>query len=117
MNTVTTLAALGLLAITAGPASAQSGHAGMHHGAAMPQTAGQPMAKMSEGTIKKVDKAGGKLTIAHGPLENLAMPAMTMAFAVTDKALLEQVKPGDRIRFVAADIGGKLTVSTLESAK
>ena len=45
------------------------------------------------------------------------MPGMTMAFAVRDKAMLDQVKPGDKIRFVAMDMGGALTVSSLENAK
>ena len=83
----------------------------------MSHDAGQPMAKMSEGTVKKVDKAAGKITIAHGPLENLNMPGMTMAFAVKNKAMLDQVKAGDKIRFVAMDMGGTLTGSSLENTK
>ena len=38
----------------------------------------------------------GKLTIKHGPLENLGMDAMTMVFKVKDPAMLSQVKVGDR---------------------
>jgi Cu/Ag efflux protein CusF len=45
------------------------------------------------------------------------MPGMTMDFAVKDKAMLDQVKPGGKIRFVAMDMGGMLTVSSLENAK
>jgi len=37
-------------------------------------------APMSEGEIKKIDTAAGKLTIKHGPLENLGMEPMTMVF-------------------------------------
>lgn len=117
MKTAITVATLAFLAITNTPAIAESGHMDMKHGAGMSHDAGQPMAKMSEGTVKKVDKAAGKITIAHGPLENLNMPGMTMAFAVKDKAMLDQVKPGDKIRFVAMDMGGALTVSSLENAK
>jgi hypothetical protein len=32
--------------------------------------------------IRKVDKASGKLTIKHGPINNLDMPGMTMVFQV-----------------------------------
>jgi Cu/Ag efflux protein CusF len=56
---------------------------------------------MSHGEIKKVDAANGKLTIKHGPLENLGMEAMTMVFKVKDPAMLSQVKVGDKIDFVA----------------
>lgn len=104
------------------PAIADSGqmnmnHGGMNHGAGMAHDGAMAMAKMSEGTIKKVDKAAGKITIAHGPLENLNMPGMTMAFAVKDKAMLDQVKAGDKVHFVAESMNGALTVTTLESAK
>lgn len=69
---------------------------------------------LSEGDVRKVDQASGKLTIKHGPLENLGMPAMTMIFRVKDVAMLEQVKPGDRIKFLAEKINGAITVTTLE---
>ncbi|WP_322025705.1 copper-binding protein [Burkholderia sp. BCC1977] len=68
---------------------------------------------MSHGEIRKVDPAAGKLTIKHGPLENLGMEAMTMVFKVKDPAMLSQVKTGDKIDFVAEDVGGALTVVEL----
>jgi Cu/Ag efflux protein CusF len=74
-------------------------------------------AMLSEGVVKKVDKAQGKLTIKHGPLENLGMPAMTMVFRVKDAAWLEQLKPGDDIRFLADRVNGAFTVTTLEVVK
>ncbi|MBN3786065.1 copper-binding protein [Burkholderia sp. Ac-20353] len=69
---------------------------------------------MSHGEIKKVDTANGKLTIKHGPLENLGMEAMTMVFKVQDPAMLSQVKVGDKIDFVADDANGALTVMKLQ---
>ena len=74
-------------------------------------------AAMSEGEVKKVDKAAGKITIKHGPLANLDMPPMTMVFRVKDAAVLDQVKAGDRIRFVAEKDGGAITVTRLEQVK
>ena len=71
----------------------------------------------SEGTVKKVDKAAGKITIKHGPLANLGMPPMTMAFAVGDPAMLDKVKAGDEVRFTADQVGDALTVTELETAK
>lgn len=73
-------------------------------------------AKLSEGEVRKVDKAGGKLTIKHGPLENLDMPPMTMAFRVKEAAMLDRVKPGDRIRFLAERVNGVFTITQLEVA-
>ncbi|KVL40322.1 copper-binding protein [Burkholderia sp. MSMB1835] len=70
--------------------------------------------RMSHGEIRKVDTAAGKLTIKHGPLENLGMDAMTMVFKVKDPAMLSQVKAGDTIDFVAEDVGGALTVVELK---
>ncbi|KVK98569.1 copper-binding protein [Burkholderia ubonensis] len=69
---------------------------------------------MSHGEIRKVDTAAGKLTIKHGPLENLGMDAMTMVFKVKDAAMLSQVKVGDRIDFVADEVNGALTVTKLQ---
>ena len=70
-------------------------------------------APLAEGEVRKVDKAAGKLTIRHGPLENLGMPPMTMVFRVRDAAMLDQVKPGDRIQFLAEKIDGAYTVTKL----
>ncbi|KVE71971.1 copper-binding protein [Burkholderia vietnamiensis] len=69
---------------------------------------------MSHGEIRKVDLAAGKLTIKHGPLENLGMEAMTMVFKVKDPAMLSQVKVGDKIDFVAEEVNGALTVVKLQ---
>jgi Cu(I)/Ag(I) efflux system protein CusF len=69
---------------------------------------------MSTGEVKKVDKSAGKLTIKHGPLENLGMGAMTMVFRVQEPVTLDQVNVGDKIRFVAEAPNGELTVTKLE---
>jgi Cu(I)/Ag(I) efflux system protein CusF len=76
----------------------------------------QAAAPLTEGVVRKVDKDAGKLTIKHAPLVNLDMPAMTMVFRVADPAMLEQVKPGDKVRFQAESIGGLLTVTRMEPA-
>ena len=72
-------------------------------------------ADMSIGEVKKVDKDAGKITIKHGPLDNLGMPAMTMVFRVKDAAMLDQVKQGDKISFVAEKTNGALTVTKLQT--
>jgi Cu(I)/Ag(I) efflux system protein CusF len=76
-------------------------------------TAAAPTA-MSSGEVKKVDKSTGKMTIKHGPLENIGMDAMTMVFRVKEQSMLDQVKAGDKINFVAEEPNGQLTVTKLE---
>lgn len=71
----------------------------------------------SDGEIRKVDKEARKITIQHGPIQNLGMPPMTMVFQVKDAALLDQVKAGDKVKFTAEKVGGAYTVTTIEKAK
>jgi len=40
-----------------------------------------------------------------------------MVFRVTDPRMLDDLKPGDRIRFKADKVGGQYTVTELEIAK
>jgi Cu/Ag efflux protein CusF len=71
-------------------------------------------AALTEGEVRKVDKGTGKLTIKHGPITNLDMPGMTMVFQVKDKTMLDEVKRGDKIRFVADKVSGAYTVVKLD---
>jgi Cu/Ag efflux protein CusF len=72
----------------------------------------------TSGVVKKVDKSAGKVTISHGPLENLGMPKkMTMVFRVKDPAMLDQLKEGDKINFVADKVNGAFTVMSFEPMK
>jgi Cu/Ag efflux protein CusF len=86
----------------------------MDMGGSDARQAGEAKAGMSHGEIKKVDAASGKLTIKHGPLENLGMDAMTMVFKVKNPAMISQVKVGDKIDFVAEEVDGALTVTKLQ---
>lgn len=72
---------------------------------------------MSEGEIRKVDLAAKKITIKHGEIKNLDMPAMTMVFQVKDPAMLDQVKAGDKVKFRADKINGAFTVVEIEPVK
>ena len=72
---------------------------------------------MVQGEIRKVDKDAAKLTIRHADIPNLGMTPMTMVFKVQDKAMLDQVAAGDKVRFAADKVGGMLTVTVLENAK
>lgn len=71
---------------------------------------------MADGEIRKVDKDAKKITIKHGPLQSLDMPAMTMVFQVKEPAMLEQVKVGDKVKFEAEKVGGAFTVTKIQKA-
>lgn len=76
-----------------------------------------PAATLTTGEIKKVDKETGKVTIKHGPIENLGMPGMTMIFRVKEPAMLDQIKAGDKINFAADRVNGAITVLRIEAAQ
>ena len=84
------------------------------HDAHHAQPAAGEQGLLSEGEVRKVDREAGKLTLRHGPLANLGMPAMTMVFKVKDPSMISQVKVGDKIDFVAEEIDGALTVVKMQ---
>jgi len=51
------------------------------------------------GTMKKVDSAGGKVTLAHSPIQSMKWPAMTMSFTVKDKAMLGKLSRDKKVEF------------------
>lgn len=102
--------ALGTLAT---PGLAQVDH-GAHHAASAPAKA--PAATLDEATVKKIDRAAGKFTLAHGALSN-GMPPMTMVYRVQNPAWLDKLKPGQKIRFAVDPAGDAQTVVRLETVQ
>lgn len=93
---------------------------------AVAQTAGKPTgesaaapanADLTDGEIRKIDKASSKLTIKHGPIKSLDMPGMTMVFQVRSAALLDKVQAGDKVRFHAEKDGEKFFVTEIQPAR
>lgn len=68
----------------------------------------------TEGEVRKVDKDAKKITLKHGEIKNLDMPAMSMAFQVQDPSLLDKVKAGDKVRFTAEKIKGAYTLTSIQ---
>ncbi|MDR3368538.1 MAG: copper-binding protein [Rhodoferax sp.] len=96
------------------------------HGAAtaQPMAAMSPMptpastmdaTAMSEGDVKRVNKARGTLTLTHGAMNG--MPAMTMVYKVKDVSGLDALKAGDKIRFTTDPADGGMTVTHIELIK
>jgi Cu(I)/Ag(I) efflux system periplasmic protein CusF len=90
-----------LVALIAVPAQAQTA-----------QAAGTTA--MTEAEVRKVDMQAKKITLKHGEIKNLDMPPMTMVFQVSDPALLEKVKTGDKVKFAAEKRDGAYTVTAIE---
>jgi len=70
--------------------------------------------EFTKGKVKKVDAEAKKVTLIHEELKSLEMPAMTMVFRVEDAAILEKLKEGSDVEFVAERVNGKLTVTSVK---
>jgi Cu/Ag efflux protein CusF len=94
MNTLQTLLRLALLA------AASLAHA----------------ADMTDGEVRKIDKDTKKITLKHAEIKSLDMPGMTMVFGVKDAAMLDLVKPGDKVKFAVEKVGNSLVVTEIRGA-
>ncbi|MGA0609534.1 copper-binding protein [Caldimonas sp. KR1-144] len=70
-------------------------------------------AQTTDGEVRKIDKAQAKITLKHGEIKNLEMPAMTMVYRVKDPAVLETLQVGDKVKFHAEKVGGQYTVTEI----
>ncbi|HYW56626.1 MAG TPA: copper-binding protein [Polaromonas sp.] len=107
-----------LSTLTAGAASVYAAsHAGAPTAtdAKKDSAAATASADMAEGEVRKVDKDTKKITIKHGVIKSMDMPAMTMVFQVKDAALLDKVKAGDKIRFSAGQTSGAIVVTEIQA--
>lgn len=110
MKHLKTLAAA--LALTAAPAVFAAGSMdGMDMKA---PAASQQVPRSVPAEIKKIDAQAGKVTLKHGPIENLGMPGMTMAFAVKDRASLSKFKEGDVVSVTFDKVDGAPTVVDMQ---
>ena len=73
-------------------------------------------ADVTDGEVRKIDKAQKKITLKHAEIKSLDMPGMTMVFVVKDETMLDKLKSGDKVRFKAVNDAGKLTVTEIEPA-
>ena len=66
------------------------------------------------GTVKKIDPAGGKVTIAHGPIQTMNWPAMNMTFTVKDKALLGKFSQDKKVEFEFVQQGSDYVITSVK---
>jgi len=108
---------LPVLAAFATSAAWSQSSAAHDHGHGQATVAQASAGAAADGEVRKVDKAAGKVTIKHGEIKALNMPPMTMVYPVTDAAMLDKVKAGDKVQFTATSDGGKLTVTGIKPVK
>lgn len=64
------------------------------------------------GTVQSVDTAAKSVVIAHGPVEALKWPAMTMTFQAPGVDL-SAIKPGDQVSFEFTSTGMDGTIISI----
>ncbi len=96
------------------PWAAQAQH-NSHGSSATTASQAAPPA-LSEGEVRRVDAVNGKITLKHGFIAHLDMPPMTMVFQVQDKALLDKVKAGDKVRFMVVKEDGVFLITQMQAA-
>ncbi|TCP08027.1 copper-binding protein [Caldimonas thermodepolymerans] len=79
--------------------------------------AGPALAQDTDGEVRKIDRAAGKITIKHGEIRNLDVPPMQMVFRAQPPELLDKVQVGDKVRFHAEKVGGTYTITAIEVRK
>lgn len=118
MKFVTSFAALAAATALSLPAVAQTAnpHAGhAAHGTQAPATTGGKL--LYDGEVKRLNPDAKRITLAHGPLKEFDMPAMTMAFNVKDVKQIAALKVGDKVRFALEASGENYVITRIEPAK
>lgn len=81
--------------------------AGVLHGPARAQ-------EWVEAEVRRIDGEGLRLTLKHAEIKSLDMPAMTMVFRLRDKAMLQGLAVGDRVRVQVLRESGQFLVVALQ---
>lgn len=72
---------------------------------------------LTDGEVKNVNAKTGQLTLKHGPIVNMKMPPMTMAFPVQDPSTLSTLKEGSKVKFALENVNGVPTITSLVPQK
>ncbi|MCZ8406384.1 copper-binding protein [Achromobacter dolens] len=116
-TTLVFVAVCGALGLSAG-ALAADGMSGMDMGGMKMNASPAPAASsgdqvLTDAIVKQVDISTGMVTLQHGAVAKLGMPAMTMAYKAGSAALLAQAKAGAQVKVRIENLQGVLTIVTL----
>ena len=105
--------ALPLAAHANTPSHTEHDHDYCHDSSASPAAP----AAMTLGEVRKIDPVQGKITLRHGPIPHLNMPAMTMVFPVANPQWLNGLQAGDSVEFQLEKPNGAYQITALRPAK
>lgn len=74
----------------------------------------QVSAYKTKAEVRKVNLEQGTITLKHGDIRNLDMPAMTMMFPVKDKSQIKSIQKGDQVLFLVERINDEVVVTSIE---
>jgi Cu/Ag efflux protein CusF len=111
---IVAFAAFGAVAVA--PAFAGDDMAGMNMSMKPAASMQSSNAALTDAEVRKVDPASGMVTLKHGALQNVGMPAMTMAFKAKDAAMIKRIHEGDKVKVRIEDVDGTMTIVRLEKA-
>ena len=67
------------------------------------------------GVVRGVDKPGARIKLTHDPIEAVSWPQMTIVFRVKNASLVDQVKQGDKVKFVLTKSSAGYVISDMQS--
>ncbi|MEJ8835452.1 copper-binding protein [Ramlibacter sp. AN1133] len=79
-----------------------------------------PLAAQGEyslGEVRSVDKDKRQVVMKAGEVKSIDMPPMTMPFHVREAKMLDQLQPGDKVKFRAINDAGKFTITEMLPAR
>lgn len=71
-------------------------------------------ADFTKGRVVKFDESARAVTLDHGDIKNLDMPAMTMTFRVGPDVDVAKLKPGSDVEFTADSVGDEIVVTDVK---
>ena len=67
------------------------------------------------GVVRGVDKPGARIKLTHDPIAAVSWPQMTIVFRVKNASLIDQVKQGDKVKFVLTKSSAGYVISDIQS--
>lgn len=71
----------------------------------------------ARGQVEKISPEKNKVVLSHEPIPALGWPAMKMGFTTAKGVNLENLQPGDSVRFVLESIAGKNEIVQIEKTQ
>lgn len=71
-------------------------------------------AHKTTGVVKRVDRAGGAVTLAHDPVASLKWPAMTMSFTVKNPSLFDKLTTDRKVEFEFVQHGKDYVITSVK---